>query len=119
VYHIADIPINSHSFINVRQSAVADTNKHKILRILTMLKIVNIPILIVIFSLVVTCNPQADTNNALQNIYTIVKVDDKGEPRKKMKRVQSDYNFKLKDYYTGVSCGGKSLIRTSALANRI
>jgi hypothetical protein len=36
-----------------------------------------------------------------------------------MKPVQSDYNFKFKDYYTDVSCGGRSLIRPAALINRI
>jgi hypothetical protein len=50
---------------------------------LTVLKIVNISVAIVIFSLIVTGNSQSDINNALQNIYTIVKVDDKGELCKK------------------------------------
>ncbi|MEO9947259.1 DUF3718 domain-containing protein, partial [Paraglaciecola sp.] len=54
-----------------------------------------------------------------QNICTIVKADDKGELRKKMKRVQSDFRLKLKDYYTGVSCGGNSLIRTAMLNNAV
>ena len=52
----------------------------------------------------------------MQNICTIVKADDKGELRKKMKRVRSDFSLKLKDYYSGISCGGNSLIRT-AMAN--
>ena len=64
-------------------------------------------------------NAQADVNEALQNICTIVKADDKDELRKKMKRVQSDFNLKLKDYYTGISCGGDSLIRTAMLNNAI
>jgi hypothetical protein len=62
---------------------------------------------------------QADISEALQNICTIVKADDKGECHKKMKRVQSDFRLKLKDYYTGISCGGNSLIRTAMLNNAI
>jgi len=80
-----------------------------------MLKIVNVSIATA--SLIFAGNVQADINDALQNICTIVKADDKGELRKKMKRVQSDYNLKLKDYYTGVSCDGDSLIRTAMLNN--
>jgi hypothetical protein len=30
-----------------------------------------------------------------------------------MKPVESDFKLKLKDYYTTVSCGGNSLIRTA------
>jgi len=82
-----------------------------------MLKIVNTSIAIAITSLIFAGNVQADVGEALQNICTIVKADDKGELRKKMKRVQSDYNLKLKDYYTGISCGGNSLIRTAMLNN--
>ena len=82
-----------------------------------MLKIVKTSIAIATASLIFAGNAQADVGEALQNICTIVKADDKGELRKKMKRVQSDYNLKLKDYYTGVSCGGNSLIRTAMLNN--
>ena len=82
-----------------------------------MLKIVKTSIAIATASLIFAGNAQADVSEALQNICTIVKADDKGELRKKMKRVQSDYNLKLKDYYTGVSCGGNSLIRTAMLNN--
>ncbi|MFT4746336.1 MAG: hypothetical protein ACJA0T_001965 [Colwellia sp.] len=82
-----------------------------------MLKIVNVSIAIATTALLFVGNAQADVNDALQNICTIVKADDKGELRKKMKRVQSDYNLKLKDYYTAVSCGGNSLIRTAMLNN--
>jgi hypothetical protein len=82
-----------------------------------MLKIVKTSIAIVTFSLIFSSNAQADISEALQNICTIVKADDKGELRKKMKRVQSDYSLKLKDYYTGISCGGNSLIRTAMLNN--
>ena len=82
-----------------------------------MLKIVKTSIAIATASLIFAGNAQADVSEALQNICTIVKADDKGELRKKMKRVQSDYNLKLKDYYTAVSCGGNSLIRTAMLNN--
>jgi hypothetical protein len=82
-----------------------------------MLKIVKTSIAIATATLLFTGNVHADINDALQNICTIIKADDKGELRKKMKRVQSDFNLKLKDYYTAVSCGGNSLIRTALLNN--
>ena len=82
-----------------------------------MLKIVKTSIAIATLSLLTAGSAQADVSEALQNICTIVKADDKGELRKKMKRVQSDFKLKLKDYYTGVSCGGNSLIRTAMLNN--
>ncbi|AWL11076.1 hypothetical protein HMF8227_00580 [Saliniradius amylolyticus] len=53
----------------------------------------------------------ADINEELQNICTIVKNDDKSELRKKMRTVRSDYRLRLGDYYTGISCGGNSMIR--------
>ncbi|PKG99160.1 DUF3718 domain-containing protein [Paraglaciecola sp. MB-3u-78] len=84
-----------------------------------MLKIVKTSIAIASISLFTAGNAQADINEALQNICTIVKADDKGELRKKMKRVQSDFRMKLKDYYTGVSCGGNSLIRTAMLNDSV
>lgn len=84
-----------------------------------MLKIVKTSIAIATASLIFAGNAQADVAEALQNICTIVKADDKGELRKKMKRVQSDYRLKLKDYYTGVSCGGNSLIRTALLNDAV
>ena len=59
----------------------------------------------------------ADVNEDLQNICTIVKNNDKGELRKKMRSVQNDYNLRLGDFYTGVSCGGNSLIRYSMQNN--
>ncbi len=82
-----------------------------------MLKIVKTSIAIATATLLFTGNVHADISDALQNICTIVKADDKGELRRKMKRVQSDFNLKLKDYYTAVSCGGNSLIRTALLNN--
>jgi hypothetical protein len=36
-----------------------------------------------------------------------------------MKRVQSDFRLTLKDYYSGISCGGNSLIRTAMKNNSI
>jgi hypothetical protein len=84
-----------------------------------MLKIVKTSIAIATACLIFVGNAQADVSEALQNICTIVKADDKGELRKKMKRVQSDFRLKLKDYYTGVSCGGNSLIRTAMLNNAV
>ena len=84
-----------------------------------MLKIVKTSIVIATASLIFAGTAQADVSEALQNICTIVKADDKGELRKKMKRVQSDYRLKLKDYYSGVSCGGNSLIRTAMLNDSI
>jgi hypothetical protein len=53
----------------------------------------------------------ADVNQDLANICTIVKANDKSELRKKMRKVEADYKLKLQDYYTGISCDGKSLIR--------
>ncbi|WJG10747.1 DUF3718 domain-containing protein [Aliiglaciecola sp. LCG003] len=84
-----------------------------------MLKIVKTSIAIAATSLLFTTTAQADINDALQNICTIVKTDDKGELRKKMKKVESDFRLKLKDYYTGVSCGGNSLIRTAMLNDAV
>ncbi len=84
-----------------------------------MLKIVKTSIAIATISLLSAGTAQADVSEALQNICTIVKADDKGELRKKMKRVQSDFRLKLKDYYTGVTCGGNSLIRTAMLSNAV
>ena len=84
-----------------------------------MLKIVKTSIALTAASVLYVGNAQADINEALQNICTIVKADDKGELRKKMKLVQSDYRLKLKDYYTGISCGGNSLIRTALLNNSV
>lgn len=82
-----------------------------------MLKIVKTSIAITAATLMFTGTAHADINAALQNICTIVKTDDKGELRKKMKKVQSDFRLKLKDYYSGITCGGNSLIRTAMLNN--
>ncbi|GMM69980.1 DUF3718 domain-containing protein [Alteromonas sp. MTD1] len=83
-----------------------------------MLKIVKIT-LVVAATLGMSATAQADVTEALANICTIVEADDKGELRKKMRAVESDYRLKLKDYYSGVSCGGNSLIRTALLSNAV
>ncbi len=84
-----------------------------------MLKIVKTSIIVAAASLAFAGTAQADVNDALANICTIVKADDKSELRKKMKKVQSDYKLKLQDYYNGVSCGGESLIRTAFKASAV
>ena len=84
-----------------------------------MLKLVKSSVAIGVLSVACLGTAQADVASALQNICTIVKADDKGELRKKMKVVESDFNMKLQDYYSGVSCGGESLIRTAFLNNAI
>ena len=84
-----------------------------------MLKTVKTSIAIAAVSFAFAGAAQADVNTALQNICTIVKADDKSELRKKMKKVQSDYKLKLQDYYTGISCGGESLIRTAFKNNAV
>ncbi|MFT4940444.1 MAG: hypothetical protein ACI88A_003499 [Paraglaciecola sp.] len=83
---------------------------------MTMMKLVKLSIAILTTTVVFAGTAHADVNSDLQNICIIVKADDKGELRKKMKKVQNDYKLKLQDYYTGISCGGQSLIRTAFLA---
>lgn len=61
----------------------------------------------------------ADINDDLANICTIVKNDDKSELRKKLRDVQNNYRLRLGDYYTGISCGGNSLIRYSMENNSV
>lgn len=84
-----------------------------------MLKLMKTSIAIATASLIFAGSAQADVSEALQNICTIVKADDKGELRKKMKIVESDFRMKLQDYYSGVSCSGNSLIRTAMLSNAV
>ena len=84
-----------------------------------MLKIVKTSIAIATVSFLMAPAAHADVNAALANICNIVKADDKGQLRKKMKKVQSEYSLKLQDYYSGVSCGGNSLIRTAVLNNAV
>ncbi|MBC3767916.1 DUF3718 domain-containing protein [Neptunicella marina] len=59
----------------------------------------------------------ADVNEDLQNICTIVKNNDKGELRKKVRAIQDDYKLRVGDIYPGISCGGSSLIRYSMQNN--
>ena len=85
-----------------------------------MLKIVKTSLVIAASTLAFSNAAQAnDINEALANICTIVQADDKGELRKKMRSVESDYRKKLKDYYSAISCSGNSLIRTALLNNAL
>ncbi|MCU7555805.1 DUF3718 domain-containing protein [Alteromonas sp. ASW11-19] len=84
-----------------------------------MLKIVKTSLIIAASSFVFANSAHANVNDALANICNIVQADDKGELRKKMRRVQSDYRLKLHDYYTGISCNGNSLIRTAIESNAV
>jgi len=87
---------------------------------LTMLKIVKTSLVIAASTLAFSNAAQAnDVNEALANICTIVQADDKGELRKKMRSVQSDYKLKLRDYYSAISCNGQSLIRTALSSNAV
>ena len=36
-----------------------------------------------------------------------------------MRSVQSDYKLKLRDYYSGISCNGQSLIRTAITSDAV
>ena len=82
-----------------------------------MLKIVKASLAITVSTFVFSNVAHADVNKALANICTIVQADDKGELRKKMRSVQSDFNLKLRDYYAGITCDGQSLIRTALTSN--
>ena len=82
-----------------------------------MLKIVKSSLFALTASLAFTGTANANVEEALANICTIVSADDKGELRKKMRAVQSDYRLKLHDYYSGISCNGQSLIRTALQNN--
>ena len=84
-----------------------------------MLKIVKTSFAVAAMGLGFTGVAQANINDALANICTIVQADDKGELRKKIRLVESDYRLKLRDYYSGISCGGNSLIRTAILNNAV
>ena len=84
-----------------------------------MLKIVKSSLFALTASLALTGTANANVEEALANICTIVSADDKGELRKKMRAVQSDYRLKLRDYYSGISCNGQSLIRTALQNNAV
>lgn len=83
-----------------------------------MLKKILIPLL-VIAPLTVSTSANAEIEAALANICEIVKTDDEGELRKKMKNVHSNYQLQLRDYYNGISCGGNSLIKLAILNNAV
>jgi len=110
-----------HVFYSVRLLLNRARTKQKQTKgTLTMLKIVKTSLAIAATSLAFSNVAQAnDVNEALANICTIVQADDKGELRKKMRSVQSDFKLKLRDYYSGISCGGQSLIRTALTNNAV
>ena len=70
-------------------------------------------------AMVMSLPAQAEIESALANICEIVKSDDKGELRKKMKNVRSNFNLQLKDYYDGITCGGNTLIKTAILNDSV
>lgn len=84
-----------------------------------MLKIVKTSLLVTAASFAFANNANADINDALANICTIVQADDKGELRKKLRSVESDFRLKLHDYYSAISCNGESLIRTAINSNAV
>jgi len=84
-----------------------------------MLKTVKTSLIVASMAFGFSGTAQADINEALANICTIVQADDKGELRKKMRLVESDYRLKLRDYYSGVTCSGNSLIRTAFANNAV
>ncbi len=84
-----------------------------------MLKIVKTSLIVAASTLAFSNVAHANINDALANICNIVQADDKGELRKKMRSVESDYRLKLHDYYTGISCNGQSLIRAAIQSNAV
>ncbi|GGF54941.1 DUF3718 domain-containing protein [Alteromonas lipolytica] len=84
-----------------------------------MLKFAKTAALVLTASFAINATAHASVEEALANICTIVSADDKGELRKKMRSVQSDYRLKLHDYYTGITCDGQSLIRTAITSNAV
>ncbi len=85
-----------------------------------MLKIVKTSIVATALPLcLLATKASAGIEDDLQNICNIVVADDKNELRKKMRKVQSDYRLRLQDYYSGITCGGQSLIRTAMLNNAV
>ena len=84
-----------------------------------MLKFAKTAALVLTASFGINATAHANVEEALANICTIVSADDKGELRKKMRAVQSDYRLKLYDYYSGISCNGQSLIRTALQNNAV
>lgn len=66
-----------------------------------------------IAAMAATAPANASLEATLANICDIVKSDDKGELRKKMRQADSEFSLKLRDYYSGIKCNGKSLIKFS------
>ncbi|NVK58080.1 MAG: DUF3718 domain-containing protein [Alteromonadaceae bacterium] len=84
-----------------------------------MLKFAKTAALVLTASFGINATATAGVEDALANICTIVSADDKGELRKKMRAVESDYRLKLRDYYSGISCNGQSLIKTAITSNAV
>ncbi len=84
-----------------------------------MLKKILAPCLITAAALGVSSNANAEIETALANICDIVIADDKSELRKKIRNVRKEYSIQLKDYYDGITCGGKSLIKVAILNNSV
>ncbi len=84
-----------------------------------MLKFAKTAALVITASFGINATATAGVEDSLANICTIVAADDKGELRKKMRSVQSDYRLKLRDYYAGISCNGQSLIKTAISNNAV
>ena len=84
-----------------------------------MLKVVSSSLVAALVLSSVSGLAQASINDDLQNICTIVKADDKGELRKKMQQVENEHYLKIQDYYTGITCGGQSLLRTAFINNAV
>ncbi|MDC8830738.1 DUF3718 domain-containing protein [Alteromonas gilva] len=84
-----------------------------------MLKFTKTAALLLTVTLGINTTAIAGVEESLANICTIVAADDKGELRKKMRDIQADYSLKLRDYYSGITCSGQSLIKTAITNNAI
>lgn len=69
----------------------------------------------IISASVFTANIYANNSvqDDLRNICEIVKSNDKSLLRKKMRKVQSNHNLRISDYYDAITCGDNSLIRVA------
>jgi hypothetical protein len=84
-----------------------------------MLKKIVKPLLVIVPLVFSVSASSSEIETALANICEIVKTDDKGELRKKMKNVRSNFNLQLRDYYNGITCSGNSLIKLAILNNSV
>ena len=66
---------------------------------------------LVLCSFMIATSSVASVDSDLANVCTIVKNNDKSELRKKLNKVKKEYKLRLSDYYTAITCGGKTLIR--------